>query len=78
MAQTRDWSKHRFFDANFKAPKNTFYKNIWTLKGKHYGSHLHNLPLHYLNWVIDNFPADSTYKLQALGELQRRFDLTNT
>lgn len=77
MAQI-DWSNHRFFDNKFKASKNISYDNIWTLNGKYYGLHIHNLPLHYLNWVIDNFSADSTYRLKALGELQRRYDLTNT
>jgi len=73
-----DWSNHRFFDAKFKAPKNTSYKDVWTLTGKHYGSHIHNLPLHYLNWIIDNFSADSNYNLEAQAELQRRYNLTNT
>jgi len=78
MAQTRNWDNHRFFDNKFKAPKNIAYKDIWCLKGKYYGSHIHNLPLNYLNWIIDNFTEDSTFRLQALGELKRRFELTNT
>ena len=51
----------------------SFYKNskLWHIAGKHYGTHIHKLPLHYLNWVVDNLSGDA--KQTATDELYRRF-----
>jgi len=56
----------------------SFYEEnkLWSLKGKHYGTHIHKLPLHYLNWVIDNLNS-GTYKQTAIDELYRRHNELN-
>lgn len=83
MAKAINWSKHKQLtlkgDMLRDLPKggsqNTFYKdnNLWTMRGKYYGSHIHNLPLHYLNWLVDNFDSGS-YKQAAIDELYRRYN----
>lgn len=51
----------------------SFYKNnkLWHIQGKHLGTHYSKLPLHYLNWVVDNLKGDA--KQIATDELYRRF-----
>jgi hypothetical protein len=76
-----NWSKHKQLKIKGDAYKELpiggsqygFYKenNLWTLSGKHQGTHIHKLPLNYLNWVIDNINS-GTYKQQAIDELYRR------
>jgi hypothetical protein len=52
--------------------------NIWQLKGKYLGTHIHKLPLQYLNWIIDNH-STGNYRQQAEDELYRRYaELSNT
>ena len=83
-----DWSKHTTLKLKGEARKelpaggyqNQFYKdsNLWTLKGKYYGTHIHKLPLNYLSWLIDNFTTGS-HRQQAIDELYRRHnELSNT
>ena len=81
-----DWSKHSFnkakTDAYKELPKGgsqyQFYKdnNLWTLPGKYQGTHIHKLPLHYLDWLIQNF-KDGEAKQQAIDELYRRYQELN-
>lgn len=87
MAQQRDWSKHNYKKLKSEAlrdlpaggSRNKFYKdnNLWTLPGKYQGTHIHNLPLHYLSWLIDNF-KDGEAKQQAIDELYRRYQESNS
>ena len=75
-------SKEQSFRNNTESSyaTSTFYKdnNIWHLRGKHFGTHIHKLPLEYLGWIIDN-NLGSQYKEIAESELYRRFhELSNT
>jgi len=82
MAQKRDWTKHNYKKLRSEflseqpvgGSRHQFYKNnnLWTLPGKYQGTHIHNLPLHYLSWLIDNF-RDGEAKQQAVDELLRRY-----
>jgi hypothetical protein len=83
-----DWSKHKANKDKGEYLQNLpvgggqyrFYKdnNLWTLKGKYQGSHIHKLPLNYLDWIVNNF-KDCEAKQQAIDELYRRYaELTNT
>lgn len=64
------------------APSN-YYLNfddnlLWSLSGKHYGVHIHKLPLNYLMWILDN-STSGKYKGIAENELYRRYnELSNT
>lgn len=76
-----NWSKHKQLKQKGLVYKELpaggsqygFYKenNLWTLSGKHHGTHIHKLPLHYLNWVVDNLNSGS-HRQQAIDELYRR------
>ena len=51
---------------------------LWSLRGKHYGTHIHKLPTDYLFWIIDN-STSGKYKGIAENEIYRRYsDLSNT
>jgi hypothetical protein len=73
-----NWSKHKQLKQKGLVYKEGgsqygFYKenNLWTLSGKHQGTHIHKLPLHYLNWAVDNLNSGS-HRQQAIDELYRR------
>jgi hypothetical protein len=54
------------------------YNKIWHLRGKYHGTHIHKLPLGYLNWIIDNH-NQGEYRQIAEDELYRRYhQLSNT
>ena len=56
----------------------TFIKSdVWALKGKYYGQSVHQLPLSYLGWVLDNITG--IHKEIAEKEIYRRYhNLPNT
>jgi hypothetical protein len=67
---------------NEKAPQavslNFDDNKLWSLRGKYYGIHYTKLPLHYLEWVLDN-STSGKHKGIAESELYRRFhELSNT
>jgi hypothetical protein len=76
-----DWSKHKhlklkgdaFKDLPIGGYRNNFYRenNLWTLTGKYLGTHIHKLPLHYLNWAVDNLKSQQ-HRQQAIDEIYRR------
>jgi hypothetical protein len=60
------------------APFNYDDNSLWSLPGKHYGTHLTKLPLNYLLWILDN-STSGKYKGIAESELYRRYnELPNT
>ena len=71
-----NWNKHRFNKVDTSTlvggSDYKFFKdnNLWTLKGKHYGTHIHKLPMQYLFWITENITG--SHKQQATDELYRR------
>lgn len=49
-------------------------ERIWLL-GKHYGKHMHELPLEYLIWASETFKDDDYHRLKADAELLKRYHL---
>ena len=55
---------------------NTWQNTLWPINGKHKGTKMKDLPLHYLQWVGLNFNTDSKgYKL-VIQELECRTNRT--
>ena len=87
MARSQNWQQvqqqHKIYKEKDKQRQNWDYRaednaalrrnQLWSVKGKHYGKHLNELPLNYLGWIIDNFENESLHRQIAAAELQRRY-----
>lgn len=63
--------------AQHSHPLNFEKSNMWSLRGKYYGTYINKLPNDYLFWVVDNIKG--IHKEIAEGEIYRRYhQLTNT
>jgi hypothetical protein len=45
---------------------------LWTLSGKHYGKPINELPLNYLEWIVDKSKS-KTHRQLAENEIRQRF-----
>lgn len=81
-----DWqrTKHRHQPEDYSDQNNydteqviaSWQNTSWPIKGKHHGTKLKDLPLHYLTWVGMNFDTNSKgYKL-VVQELECRTNRT--
>ena len=70
--QPDDYSNDVSNQYDFDTVLNTWQNTSWPITGKHKGTKMKNLPLHYLRWVGLNFDTGSLgYKL-VIQELECR------
>jgi uncharacterized protein (DUF3820 family) len=72
--QVEDYSDQNNYDTEQVIA--SWQNTSWPIKGKHHGTKLKDLPLHYLRWVGMNFDTNSKgYKL-VVQELECRTNRT--